>query len=132
MHHKLIIFSFLVATFSLTGCQSGVSNIGHSRNSEMGQAISRLDETERQYNKNVAAYRQAMMDYEKAHGRDCGSIFFSSLSTPTQSPEPRVQICKLQGSSKECGYQDYKVRISFKDDACFTVKTVEILDRSTQ
>jgi hypothetical protein len=132
MQRKFIRLSFLAITLSLTGCQSGVSNVGVSRNSETGQAIASLDDAERQYQKNVEVYKQAMMDYEKAHGDSCGHIMFSSIVGPMEKPERRVQINKLQGSSRRCGYQNYKARITYEDDACRIVKTVEILERMAQ
>ena len=133
MHSKFITILFLAAvTFTFTGCESGVTNIPHSRNSEARQAIASLDATQRQYQKNVELYEQAMTDYEKAHGDSCGHIMFSSIVGPMQTPEPRVQICRLQGSSSKCGYQNYRASISYADDACFVVKTVEILERMPQ
>ncbi|HXI71106.1 MAG TPA: hypothetical protein VNN22_12190 [Verrucomicrobiae bacterium] len=131
MHHKFITVSFLAATLAMTGCQSGVTNIGVSRNSETGPAIANLDDAQRQYQKNVEVYKQAMMDYEKAHGDSCGYIMFSSIVGPLQTPEPRAHICKLQGMSRRCGYQNYQVRITYADDACRIVKTVEVLERMT-
>ena len=101
IHHKFIILSLLAAALALTGCRSGVTNIGVSRNSKAGQTIASLDDTERQYQKNVEIYKQAMMDYEKAHGDSCGHIMFSSIVGPTETPEPRIQIYKLQGSSRQ-------------------------------
>ena len=130
MDHKFIILSFLAATLALAGCQSGVTNVGVSRGSETGQAITSLNDTERQYQKNVAIYRQAMTDYEKAQGRNCGRIMFSSIVGPIETPQTRVQIYKLQGSSSNCGYQNYKAKIAYADDACHIVTTVEILERT--
>jgi len=132
MRYKLIALSFLTTTLILSGCQSGVTNIPVSGDSETGHAINKFSDVEGQYQKNVAAYRKAMMDYEQAHRGKCGTIFFSSLSTPIQIVGPRVQIYKLQGSSNECGYEDYKVEITYEDGACRIVKQVEVLEKITQ
>jgi hypothetical protein len=35
----------------------------------------------------------------------------------------------LQGSSSGCGYQDYRVKISYSDNSYFVVQSVEILER---
>ncbi len=129
-HHKFILLSFCAAAVVITGCQSGVTKIGVSRNSEAGQAIASLDDAERQFQKNVEFYKRAMRDYEKAHGDNCGHIMFSNIVGPLQaSDEPRGKIYRLQGSSRRCGYQNYRARISYSDDACRIVKSVEILER---
>lgn len=132
MHQKFVQLAILAGLLALTGCQSGVTNIGHSPNSEARRAIASLDATKRQYQKNVELYEQVMTDYEKAHGDSCGHIMFSSIVGPMQKPEPHVEICKLQGSSSRCGYLNYKVRVTYADDADFVVKTVEILERMPQ
>jgi hypothetical protein len=85
-----------------------------------------------QKQKNEDAYRQAMMDYEKAHGGKCGSISFYGMSGPFQVVESRVEILKLQGTSSECGKLDYKVKITYKDDNRSVVKQVEVLEKITQ
>jgi hypothetical protein len=131
MNYKFFTLPFLAVLIS-TGCQSGQTNIPVSRDSEAGQAISKLDDTERQYNKNVVAYTKAMMDYEQAHGGTCGNIFFSSLSQPIKVVAPRVHICTLQGSSSGCGHQDYKVKVTYEDDACSIVNGVEVLEKMAQ
>jgi hypothetical protein len=88
----------------------------------------KLDEQER---KNVDAYRQAMMDYEKAHGGKCGSIVYSGMSAPYQFVGPHVEIIRLQGSSSKCGRLDYKVKITYEDNRRIA-KQVEVLEKITQ
>jgi hypothetical protein len=132
MHHRLLTISSLALTLTLTGCHSGVTNIPVSRDSETGQAITSMDAAKRQYQKNVALYERAMTDYEKAHGDRCGHIMFSSIVGPTQIPEPRVRVYKLQGSSRKCGYQNYRATISYADDACHLAQAVEIVERMAQ
>jgi hypothetical protein len=132
MRQQLITLSILAVTLALTGCKSDGTNVGHSLNSEAGRRIARLGATQRQYQKNVELYEQTMTDYEKAQGDSCGHIMFSSIVGPMQTPEPHVEICKLQGSCSKCGYLDYRVRITYADDANFVVKTAEILERMKQ
>jgi len=122
----------LAAVLALTGCHPGVTNIPVSRNSGMGQAIARMDATKKQYQQNVALYRKAMMNYEKAQGGKCGNILFSRLSQPIEVVGPRVRIHHLQGSSSGCGYQDYKVKIAYGDDEYFVVNGVEVLEKITK
>jgi hypothetical protein len=129
MHYKLLTLVVLIA---LTGCQSHVTTIPVSRNSEMGRAMADMDAAQKQYQKNVALYRKAMMDYEKTHGGDCGNIFFSRLSQPIEVVGPRARIHDLQGSSRRCGYQDYRVKIAYADDKCFVVDSVEVLEKRTK
>lgn len=55
----------------------------------------KLDEQER---KNNDAYSQAMTDYEKAHGGNCGTIIYSgyaAVGKNLQNAEPNVRIVKL-------------------------------------
>jgi hypothetical protein len=84
-----------------------------------------------QNQKNEDAYRQAMMEYEKAHGDKCGSIFCSGMSGPFQVVGPDVEILRLQGTSSECGKLDYKVKITYGDNRGI-VKKVEVLEKITQ
>lgn len=98
----------------------------------MGQAIVRMDDAKKQYQKNVDLYRKAMMEYEKAQDGKCGNIFFSRLGQPLQVVDPHIRIHDLQGSSSGCGYQDYKVKITYADDDYFVVKSVEILEKITK
>jgi hypothetical protein len=83
-----------------------------------------------QKQKNEDAYRQAMMDYEKAQGDKCGSIAYSGMSGPVQVVEPTVEILRLQGSSSECGKLDYKVKITYGDNRG-VVRQVEVLEKIT-
>jgi hypothetical protein len=129
MLSKFIAGLSFVIVLALTGCQSNVNNIGVSRNSETGRAILSMDDAKREYQRSVEVYKKAMQDYETANGGNCGHILFSSIVGPLETPAPRVQICKLQGSSQGCGYQNYKVRVTYADDACMIVKTVEVLER---
>jgi hypothetical protein len=125
MHNNLLALALLIV---LTGCQSRTTTIPVSRNSEMGRAMADTDAAQKQYQKNVALHRKAMMDYEKVHGGDCGNIFFSRLSPPIEVVGPRVQIHDLQGSSRRCGYQDYRVKIAYTDEKYFVVDWVEVLE----
>ncbi|MDR3458245.1 MAG: hypothetical protein P4N60_12420 [Verrucomicrobiae bacterium] len=79
---------------------------------------------------NQAAYEQAMMDYEQAHGNKCGSISWRSMSGPTQPVEPYVIICQLGGFASECGMLNYKVKITYANHFN-TVKRVEVLEKVT-
>lgn len=75
-------------------------------------------------------YSKAMVDYEKAHGRKCGSISFYRISGPFQKVTSRVEIFTLQGMSSECGKLNYRVKVSY--EGLFNdVKQVEILEKIT-
>jgi hypothetical protein len=87
------------------------------------------EKLDKQKRREDAVYSQAMMDYEKAHGGKCGSIIVSGLSAPIEDLEPRVVICKIQGSSTDCGYLDYRARIIYEDDSRRVVKKVEITEK---
>jgi hypothetical protein len=84
-----------------------------------------------QKQKNEEAYRQAMMEYEKAHGDKCGSIISTGMSGSFQVEGPDVGILRLQGTSSECGKLDYKVKITYGDNRGI-VKKVEVLEKITQ
>jgi hypothetical protein len=132
MHHKILTLTFLAATLTLVGCQSGVTNIPVSRNSEMGQAIAKMDDAEQLYNKRVDAYRKAMMAYEATHGGDRRTIFYSYLSQPTEVLGPNVTVCNLQGAFNVDEHIDYKAKITYEDEAHLIVKDVEILEKVTR
>jgi hypothetical protein len=87
------------------------------------------EKLDKQKRREHAVYSQAMMDYEKAHGGKCGSIIVSGLSAPIEDLEPRVVVCKIQGSSTDCGYMDYRARITYEDDSRRVVKKVEITEK---
>jgi hypothetical protein len=129
MVHKFTAGLSLFAALVLTGCQSNVAEIGSPRNSETGRAIASMDEAKRRYQNDVELYKKAMADYETANGGNCGHILFSSIVGPLETPGPRVQIYKLQGLSQGCGHQNYKTRITYTDDACNLIRTVEVLER---
>ena len=92
--------------------------------------MARMDATQKQYQKNVSLFRQAMTDYEKEKGGDCGNMSYSRLGQqPVEVVGPRVRIYELQGSSRKCGYRDYRAKIEYADDECFVVSRVEILEK---
>ncbi len=90
-----------------------------------------------QEQKNKDAYSQAMTDYEKAHGGNCGTIVFSGLSLSygknLQNAEPDVRILKLRGTSSVCGNLYYKAKITYPNYRRIgIVKQVEILEKATE
>jgi hypothetical protein len=84
----------------------------------------------KQQQKDNDTYAKAMMDYEKAHGRECGAISLYRMSPvgPFQNGEPPVGIWILEGKSSECGMLEYKARVTYKGHSG-SVKTVEILEK---
>jgi hypothetical protein len=68
------------------------------------------------------------MDYDKAHGGNCGTISFFGTNGPVQKVSPYIEIFTLQGMSSECGKLSYKVRVT-RDDLFNDVKKVEILEK---
>ncbi len=69
------------------------------------------------------------MDYEAAHNGNGRTIFFSALRHPVEAVGPKVEIRNLQGAYKVGDYVDYRVRITYEDEAHLVVKQVEVLEK---
>jgi hypothetical protein len=91
----------------------------------------KLDEQEQ---KNKDAYSQAMTDYEKTQGGNCGKIVYSgdaAIGKNLQNAEPNVRMLKLRGTSSECGELYYKAKVTVGENRGI-VKKVEILEKATE
>jgi len=73
-----------------------------------------------------------MMDYEATHNGTGRNIYFSALRQPVEVIGPTVEIRDLQGAYKVGDYVDYKVRITYEDEAHSTVKQVDVLQKLTK
>ena len=96
-------------------------------NEQMGDVVTERNLNEQQQ-KNNDVYARAMMDYEKAHGGNCGPISYYGMSAPFETLAPHVQTFTLMGKSSKCGDLKYKVKVTyglFMED----VKKVEILEK---
>ena len=80
---------------------------------------------------NELACIRAVEDYEEAHGGNCKFLSISRLSEPIQAIDPHILVHTLQLCSTNCGYQDYKVKITYEDDTYRIVKQLEILEKVT-
>jgi hypothetical protein len=120
-------FIFLLLTaLSLAGCQSGVTNIPVSPNSELGKQMLELDAKGRAV-QNTPSFSQAMVDFEMEHGRNCTNTVFDHLQEPGFKTSRYVRLYTMAGKSPTCGKRLYCVRIAFDDSANTVAKQVEIV-----
>jgi hypothetical protein len=119
---------FLLTALTLVGCQSGVTNIPVSPNSEFGRQILEMDAKGRAV-QNAPFFSEAMLDFEAAHGGNCTNIAFNWLQEPGQKVSRYVCLYMMEGESPTCGKRIYRARITFDDLPHTVAKRVEILER---
>jgi hypothetical protein len=119
----------LLSVVAFFGCQSGVTRIPVSPQSEMGKMMREMDAVEEQSAKNWRLYDNALKKYEAAQGRTCKSFECARRCEPIEVVGSRTQIGTLEGGSHKCGWHDYRVRVMYEDDAYRIVKEVEVLER---
>jgi len=116
----------LLAILPLAGCQSGVTNIPVSPDSEMGKQMLELDAKGRAF-QNAPSYSKAIQDFEVSQGGKCADVVFDSLQEPGQRISRYVRLYMMEGKSPTCGGKLYCVRLTFDDSANTVAKRIEIL-----
>jgi hypothetical protein len=117
----------LIATLALVGCQSGVTNIPVSPNSELGRQMLEMDAKGRAV-QNAPVFSKAMLDFEATHGGKCTDVTFDRLREPGKKVSRYVSLYLMEGLSQTCGRLIYYARITFDDSANTVVSRVEILE----
>lgn len=125
MRFNKFIFLLLTA-LSLAGCQSGVTNIPVSPNSELGKQMLELDAKGRAV-QNAPNYSKAIQDFETANGGKCIDIVFENLQEPGQRISRYVRLYMMEGKSPTCGGKLYCVRLTFDDSANTVAKRIEVI-----
>lgn len=125
MRFNKFIFLSLTA-LSLAGCQSGVTNIPVSPDSELGKQMVEMDAQGRAF-QNAPKFSKAMQDFEAAHGGNCTDVVFDNLQEPGQRISPFVRLYMMEGKSPTCGSKLYCARLIFDDSANTVVKKMQIL-----
>jgi hypothetical protein len=117
----------LLAVLILVGCQSGVTNIPVSPNSDLGRQMLELDATGRAV-QNAPLFSKAMLDFEAAHGGKCTDVTFDRLQEPGKKISRYVRLYLMEGLSPTCGRLIYYARITFDDSANTVVNREEIIE----
>jgi len=81
-----------------------------------------------QIRQNENIYTQAMMDYEKAHGGNCGTISYYGILVPPEVAWTNVEIAFLEGMSSKCGKVAYEIQITCEEDYK-RVEHVEVVEK---
>jgi hypothetical protein len=125
MRFNKSIFLSLTA-LSLVGCQSGVTNIPVSPNSELGKQMLEIDAKGRAF-QNAANFSKAIQDFETTHGGNCTNTIFDHLQEPGFKISRHARLYTMTGNSPTCGSRVYCARITFDDSANTLAKQVEII-----
>lgn len=116
----------LLTILPLAGCQSGVTNIPVSPDSELGKQMLEMDAKGRAV-QNTPGYSKAIQDFETSHDGKCADVVFDSLQEPGQRISRYVRLYMMEGKSPTCGNKLYCVRLTFDDLANTVVKRTEVL-----
>jgi len=116
----------LLTVLPLAGCQSGVTNIPVSPDSELGKQMLELDAKGRAV-QNAQSYSKAIQNFEVSQGGKCADVVFDSLQEPGQRISRYVRLYMMEGKSPTCGNKLYCVRLTFDDSANTVAKRIEIL-----
>jgi len=85
-------------------------------------------ESNRQFERNLSMFGEAMMDYERVHGGKRDSISPVLLEIQKDLSDV-VQILNLQGISSEGQKLSYKIKVTFRDRTHLVVSRVDILEK---
>jgi hypothetical protein len=127
MRYYSFIF-LLLAVLTLAGCQSGVTNIPVSPNSDLGKQMLELDAVGRAV-QNAPYFTKAMQDFEATHGGSCTNVAFDRLQEPGKTISRYVSLYTMEGVSPICGRLIYHTRITFDDLPHTVAAQVEIIER---
>jgi hypothetical protein len=123
---KIRSLLLLSATLAFVGCQSGVTNIPVSPDSELGKQMLEMDAKGRAV-QNAPVFSKALQDYEVTHGENCTNAVFDRLQEPGQKISRYARLYVMEGVSPTCGRRIYHTLITFEDSANTVVQRVEIL-----
>jgi hypothetical protein len=126
MGWKIRSLLLLSATLTFVGCQSGVTNIPVSPNSELGKQMLELDAKGRAF-QNAPSFSQAMIDFEMARAGNCTNVVFDHLQEPGLKINRYTRLYTMTGKSLTCGNRLYCAKITFDDSANTVAKQVEII-----
>ena len=116
----------LLAAFVLVSCQSGVTNIPVSPDSDLGRQMLELDAKGRAV-QNAANFSEALQDYEATHGGSCTNVVFDRLQEPGEKVSRYVRLYTMEGVSPTCGRRIYHTLITFDDSANTVARRIEVL-----
>ncbi len=85
-------------------------------------------ESNRQFERYISMYRDAMMNYEKVHGGKQGPVSPVLLELQ-EDLSPVCQILALQGISSEGHKLNYKIKVTYRDKTHLIVSRVDILEK---